>query len=84
MQNELAQIEVVQYTADMPIMATLRTALAKCGETRYAVSAATGIPESTLSRFIHGKPLRGENVDRLCEYLGLRLIRVKGAERKKG
>lgn len=47
-----------------------------CGQTRYAVSKATGIPESTLSRFVAGgKPLRGKNIDKLSEYLGLVLVR---------
>lgn len=54
---------------------TLRAALERCGETRYAVSKATGIPQSTLSRFVaEGRPLRGENIDILSEYLGLVLV----------
>ncbi len=65
------------------VTATLRTALERCGQTRYAVSKATGIPESTLSRFVAGgKPLRGENIDRLCAYLGLKL--TKAAKTAKG
>lgn len=59
--------------------ATLRTALERCGQTRYAVSKATGIPESTLSRFVAGgKPLRGENIDKLADYLGLALTARAG------
>jgi len=57
------------------VTATLRAALEGCGQTRYAVSKETGIPESTLSRFVAGgKPLRGENIDKLSEYLGLELM----------
>lgn len=66
------------------VTTTLRTALEQCGQTRYAVSKATGIPESTLSRFVvGGKPLRGENIDKLCEYLGLALVRKSGKSRRK-
>ena len=59
------------YALDMAsVTATLRAALERCGETRYAVSKATGIPESTLSRFVAGgKPLRGENIDKLSGLL---------------
>jgi hypothetical protein len=57
-----------------PLSEQLRAALENCGQTRYAVSKETGIPESTLSRFVAGgKPMRGENIDKLCEYLGLEL-----------
>lgn len=62
---------------------TLRLELARCGQTRYAVSKATGIPESVLSRFTHGQPLRGANLDKLAEYLGLEL-KAKTAKTTKG
>lgn len=66
------------------VTATLRTALERCGQTRYAVSKATGIPESTLSRFVAGgKPLRGENIDKLSDYLGLALT-AKAVKTRKG
>lgn len=65
------------------VTGTLRKALESCGESRYAVSKATGIPESTLSRFVAGgKPLRGENIDKLSAYLGLVLVKKPGASRK--
>ena len=65
------------------VTATLRAALERCGQTRYAVSKATGIPESTLSRFVAGgRGLRSENIDRLCAYLGLTLTTKAGNARK--
>lgn len=64
------------------VTAVLREALETCGQTRYAVSKATGIPESTLSRFVHGKPLRGENIDRLCAYLSMELRKAGGKPAK--
>ncbi len=80
----LAQSEVIGYVGGMAsVTATLRTALERCGQTRYAVSKATGIPESTLSRFVAGgKPLRGENIDKLCDYLGLVLTAKPRRPRK--
>ena len=49
------------------------------------MSKATGIPESTLSRFVHGKPLRGENIDKLADHLGLTLAaKARKASTKKG
>lgn len=66
------------------VTATLRKALEMCGQTRYGVSKATGIPESTLSRFVaSGKPLSGENIDKLSIYLKLELV-AKQDQRKKG
>jgi plasmid maintenance system antidote protein VapI len=64
---------------------SLRQALEGCGESRYAVSKATGIPESTLSRFVAGgKPLRGENIDKLSNYLGLVLVPKRPGKTRKG
>ncbi len=84
MTAELAQSEASGYAAAMAsVTATLRTALERCGQTRYAVSKATGIPESTLSRFVvGGKPLRGENIDKLADYLGLKLTAKVSRARK--
>jgi hypothetical protein len=55
----------------------LRKALERTGQTRAHVSRKTGIPESVLSRFAYGQPLRGENLDKLAAYLGLRLVAKK-------
>lgn len=63
----------------------LRRAVEKCGETRYAISKATGIPASVLSRFVAGgRGLRSENIDRLCEHLGLELAAKRGRRSRKG
>jgi hypothetical protein len=61
----------------------LRRAVEGCGQTRYAISKATGIPASVLSRFVaDGRGLRSENMDRLCAYLGLVLTAKAGKARK--
>ncbi len=70
----LAKSEVIDYALGMAsVTATLRAAMERSGQTRYAIARATGIPESTLSRFAHGKALRGENIDKLARYLALEL-----------
>jgi hypothetical protein len=64
--------------------ATVREALKQCGRTRYAVVEATGIPESALFEFVEGGPhdLRGEDIDKLADYLGLALTAKAGKARK--
>lgn len=81
----LASIAAFVYTRPMQtVSAALRAALESCGQTRYGVSKATCIPESTLSRFLAGrKPMRGENIDKLAAYLGLVLV-SKTAKPRKG
>lgn len=62
---------------------TLRRAVERCGQTRYAISKATGVPASVLSRFVaSGRGLRSENLDRLCAHLGLVLTAKAGKTRK--
>ncbi len=69
---------------NMTVTSTLRHAVENCGQTRYAISKQTGIPASVLSRFVAaGKPLRGENIDKLCNYLNLVLV-PKPAKTRKG
>lgn len=61
----------------------LRRAVERSGQTRYAISKATGIPASVLSRFVaSGRGLRSENIDRLCAYMGLVLTAKAGKTRK--
>jgi hypothetical protein len=79
----LAQWEAIGYDGGMAtVTETLRRELERCGQTRYAVSKATGLPESVLSRFVHGQPLRGANIDKLADYLGLALTAKAGKTRK--
>jgi hypothetical protein len=73
----IAQTQRTGYDGLMAtVNQTLRAALRDCGRTRMEVSRATGIDHSVLWRFLQGQPLRGNNLDRLCEYLGLRLTGV--------
>jgi hypothetical protein len=62
----------------------VRQALIDCGQTRYAVSKATGIAESTLSRFVAGERwFDRDNLDILCQYLDLHLVRGRRRPKRK-
>ena len=63
----------------------LRQAIERSGKTRYRISNETGIAESVLSRFMHGKSgLSMESVDLICGCLGLRLVGPDKPRRQKG
>jgi transcriptional regulator with XRE-family HTH domain len=62
----------------------IRKAVDSCGQTRYVIAKATGIDQSTLSRFMAGE--RGipmKTLDTLAYYLDLHIFTGK-ARRKKG
>ena len=67
-----------------PLSDQLRATILTCGESRYAISKATGITEQALSKFVcgHQKGLSWDSVDILGKYLGLRI--VVNAKLKKG
>ena len=53
----------------------VREYLEKCGQSRYAVSQATGIAQSVLSRFMAGQTgLSGASLDVLGKYLRLEVV----------
>jgi len=56
----------------------LRKAIDDSGLTRYRIAQDTGIDESTLAKFYHAKRgLSQDSLDRLFEYLGLRIVADK-------
>ena len=64
-------------------MDQIRAALVENGDTRYAISKATGIPQSALSRFVHGKAtMREAALNRLAEYLKLEVV-VRASKRNR-
>jgi len=53
----------------------IRQAIDDSGLTRYRIALDTGIDESALAKFYNGhRGLSLDNVDRLFEYLGLRIV----------
>jgi transcriptional regulator with XRE-family HTH domain len=68
----------------IPLSDQIRQAVENCGQTRYAISKATGISEATLSRFMAGeRGLPMKTLDRLAEHLGLKVVtsRQRGGKR---
>ncbi len=66
-----------------PISDQLRQVIRDCGETRYAISKATGIGQDVLSRFMRGeRGLSMEVLDQLGQYLGLRIVADKPKTKK--
>jgi DNA transposition AAA+ family ATPase len=56
----------------------IRQAIETCGKTRYQISQDTGIDQATLCRFMGGNGgLSIPILDRLGEYLGLRIVANK-------
>jgi transcriptional regulator with XRE-family HTH domain len=53
----------------------VRQAIDDSGLTRYRIAQDTGIDESSLAKFYNGhRGLSLDSLDRLCEYLGLRVV----------
>ncbi len=67
------------YAWAMTVSDQLRRAIEASGESRYAIAQATGVNQSTLSRFMHGGGLTSENLDLIAKHLGMELrVRKKG------
>lgn len=63
----------------------IRRAIETCGKTRYQIAKETGVDAATLCRFVQGKHgLLLENIDRIGECIGLRVVLEKGPKTKKG
>lgn len=62
----------------------LRDAIVNADVTRYAISRATGVSESTLSKFVLGtRPgLSFDAMDRVGEYLGLEIVKKKQPKKR--
>ena len=60
---------------------TLRDAIRRSGLTQYRIAKATEVDPSGLAKFLRGEiVLRGDRIDRLCGYLGLKLVPDPDAE----
>ena len=61
----------------------IRQAIEDSGLTRYRIAQDTGIDESTLSKFHNGqRGLSTDVLDRLGEYLGLRIVMDRKPNKK--
>ncbi len=61
----------------------LKAAIKESGVSRYEISKATGILQTSLSRFMRGETsLRLDKADVLAEYLGLRLVSERDTRKR--
>ncbi len=61
----------------------VRQAIDDSGLTRYRIAKATGIDESAIGKFYNGqRGLSTDALDRIGEYLGLRIVTVRKPKRK--
>lgn len=58
---------------DMTLSNEIRRAIEDSGWSRYRLAQETGIAQSVLSRFMAGKSLTLDTVDRIAKVLGLKL-----------
>lgn len=57
---------------------TIRDTIRKRGLTVTQIEDESGISRGAMSRFMrHERDIRGKQIDRLCEYLGLELVEQK-------
>jgi plasmid maintenance system antidote protein VapI len=69
----------------IPLSDQVRQVIETSGKTRYVISKETGIGQDTLSLFVNGKRgLSMEVLDKLGEYLGLRVVADMPDKRAKG
>jgi transcriptional regulator with XRE-family HTH domain len=66
-----------------PLSEQLRRFVVESGLTRYQIAKLTGLPESTLSRFVvGGLTPRMATADKLAEVLGLELRKTRRKVRR--
>jgi len=64
---------------NMTMSDVLRRAISRSKATQYRISRATGVPQSSLLRFVRGDTsLRLDKAAAVAEYLGLELRPKKG------
>ncbi len=57
----------------MNVSDTVRRAVVAYPASRNVLAARAGILPSTISRFMAGRPMTTDNLDKLCPVLGLKL-----------
>ena len=67
------------YSLPMPkdVADMLRKAIADSGQSANEIAQATGVPQTTISRFLRGKDMGINRASKIAAYLGLELHRPK-------
>ena len=58
----------------MDLQQAFRDAVSRSGQSFYAINKATGINPSVLSRFMQGKTLTTETIQRIASHLGYEIV----------
>jgi transcriptional regulator with XRE-family HTH domain len=57
------------------LLDAIRRAVETCGKTRYVIAKESGVSAGQLSRLVNGeRGMRVETIERLADYLGLRIV----------
>lgn len=64
------------------IAARIAQAIEQSGKSRYEIGKATATDKSVLFRLVNGGSCSLETADKLCQYLGLRLVADKQPKRR--
>lgn len=67
----------------MELSDAIRTAIDDCGMSRYELAKRSGVSQAALSRFMQGKSMTTDLLDRLAGPLGLRLVVQRSTKRKR-
>jgi predicted transcriptional regulator len=62
----------------------LRRIIRQSGMTRYQIAKASGVPQSSLSRFMDGKHTSTDTIDRLAKVLKLEIVTRNDKDKTKG
>ena len=65
------------------ISETVRDALRERNESLRSVARATGVPHCSLVRFLAGKCLRSDSLDRVAEHFGVEVRPPRRGSRKR-
>lgn len=60
----------------------IRRAITSSPMSRYEIAKRCGVSQAALSRFIHGKAMTTDVLDRIAKPLGLKLVVKRGRIRK--
>ena len=59
------------------IMESISKAIKESGKSRYRIAKDTGIDNTVLFRIVNGGGCSIETAEKLCEYLGLELTKIR-------
>ena len=68
--------------AKMTFSDEIRREIERCGASRYRIAEASGVSQSTLSKFMAGAGMEYDALDRVAAAIGLHITRAPAAAAK--